>query len=162
MMRFFLFILAASMLLHAAGLNLGNLEKVELKGFQTNGVTEVLQNGEMEKLNWTIRGDDARIQKPNYDLTGFQMTILDDNEQEAQRSAYHVVSPHCLYNQDTRLVRSESAIHLDGTDGFSISGVGYDIYLADEKDGLRIVIRDAVRIDFQLGAFQKWRKSNQQ
>lgn len=162
-MRFLLLtILALPIFLCAGDLNLGNLEKVELKGFQTNGVTEIRQNGIQNQLTWTICGDNALVQKPNYDLTGFQMILEDAAKRQLQAETYRIHSPHCLYNQDTHFVRSDSAFQLEGPDGLSISGIGYDIYLEGEKKGLRIVIRDAVRIDFQLGVLQKWRTQTQQ
>lgn len=149
-------LLIASAALCAADFNLDSIERLELKGFQTNGVTLRTDDDRTEEIAWRIQGDSALIQMPNYRLNGFRMNI--EGQQDGVGS-YHLESPSCIYNHDLQEVRGDGAVLLSGPAGFSISGIGYDFYLNAAENALQLVIRDAVHITFDLDTSQDWRET---
>ena len=155
----FSILLASAAVLLAGGFSLDDLESIELKGFQTNGISRTKRGEASERVAWNIRGDGAVIQKPNYTLLGFKMTLdgADDGF-----GHFLLESPKCTYNQELQQVRGDSAVTLHGPDGLSVSGIGYDFYWNPEEDeGLRLVVRDAVHIEMELGSFHQWKESSQ-
>ena len=146
------------MALPGAGFNLDALERIELKGVQTNGISQTKRgNASTEEIAWRIRGEGAVIQKPNYTLNGFEMTL--DGTDDAF-GHYLLESPKCIYNHDAQQVRGDGAVLLHGPDNLSVSGIGYDFYWnPDQEEGIRLVIRDAVHIELELGSFQKWKST---
>ena len=157
LLRIFLTILlTTTMLLLGDGFSLGDLERIEFRGFQTNGVSLTKQNeASAEEVAWRIRGESAVIQKPNYTLNDFQM-ILDGVDNHFGH--YLLESPNCIYNEEDQQARGNSAVTLHGPDGLSASGIGYDFYWnSEQNEGIRLVLRDAVHIELEIGSFQKWK-----
>lgn len=137
-----------------ADFNLDNIERLELKGFQTNGVSLKSDGSGTEEIKWRIQGDSALLQSPNYTLNGFKLTL--DGAKDGL-GHYCLESPKCVYNNDMQEVRGDSAVSLSGPNGFSITGIGYDFYITDDDDNMRLVVRDAVHITFDLSSQQEWR-----
>ncbi|MCQ2403493.1 MAG: hypothetical protein MJ202_07185 [Lentisphaeria bacterium] len=146
------------MALPGAGFNLDDLERIELKGFQTNGISQAKRgDASTEGIAWRIRGEGAVIQKPNYTLNGFEMTLDGTTDSFGH---YLLESPKCIYNHDAQQVRGDGAVLLHGPDNLSVSGIGYDFYWnPDQEEGIRLVIRDAVHIELELGSIQKWKST---
>ncbi|MCQ2396439.1 MAG: hypothetical protein MJ106_01935 [Lentisphaeria bacterium] len=137
-----------------ADFNLENIENLELKGFQTNGVSLKSDGTDTEEITWLIQGASAQLQRPNYTLNGFKLQL--DGEEDGM-GHYCLESPKCIYNKDLQEVRGDSAVSLSGPNGFSITGIGYDFYIDADDNNMRLVIRDAVHITFNLSSQQEWR-----
>ena len=84
------------------------------------------------------------------------MTIEGD---DPSFGTYLLESPRCIYNHETQQLRGDGVLKLTGPDSLEIYGIGYDFYWKDQQDGLRLVIRDAVKIQFQIDAVKKWSSS---
>lgn len=111
---------------------LGNTN-VLVEGFQTRGLN---QSGAVE---WELQGQQARIKGAVTDVESFQIILHQD-----QGRFYELSSPKCSFYHNQDEVKSDSPLLLS-SEGITISGIGYDIFL----DHKIVLIRATVHIVLQ-------------
>lgn len=122
--------LGAAAALTCVGIDLQQGAVVTLRGFKTQGRAE---NG----ARWRLQGESAVIRGAVYELTG----VIVDLDLEDGRTA-RITSRACVYHQDTGLVESADAVHME-SGGTTLDGMGFDMLMADR----RLRVRDAVRVE---------------
>jgi lipopolysaccharide export system protein LptC len=93
-----------------------------LQGFKTR---ERKTDGSMA---WELSGQEAYVKGATIYVTAARLLLYGEDE-----SAPTVVtSPHCEFNQDTRIVHSNDHIEVEGN-SFTIEGRGYDFIAATRR-----------------------------
>ena len=120
----------AAAALACAGIDLQQGAVVTLRGFRTQGRGE-------GGARWRLQGESAIIRGAVYELTG----VIVDLDMEDGRTA-RLTSRACVYHQDSGLVESHDAVHLE-SGGTTLDGVGFDMVMSERR--LRVL--DAVRME---------------
>jgi hypothetical protein len=106
---------------------------MRLSSFKTRGAREDGQTA------WELRGGKCVIRGGIADMDKLDLTFL-----QGSGSRVQITSPKCAFSEATRVGRSVAPIHVRAK-GFTLDGVGYDVFVDSKKLHVRSSVRMTIK-----------------
>jgi hypothetical protein len=109
-----------------------------MNDFKTRGT------GSDDGRSWELSGGKAVFQGRTVDLQQLLLTFT-----MADGATIKITSPRCKFNENTGVGSSDASLHAEGR-GVVVDGVGYDVFVKEQKlhvrDRVRMKIRRRIRL----------------